>query len=72
MKRIFNADQNKAVFASVDELAAELHLSRKLTYDGLNSGTIPAIRIGKRFVIPRAAVQDWLRSAGRPAVGQQA
>ena len=61
-------DGNRAVYASVNELAGELQISRKSTYDGLNNGTIPHIRIGRRFLIPRSAIQEWLKTAGqRPA-----
>jgi excisionase family DNA binding protein len=53
-----------ATYNSVDELAAELGVSRATAYTGLREGTIPGIRLGNRFIIPRAAVSQWLRSAG--------
>ncbi len=52
-------------YPSVDALADELGISRKSTYDGLRRGDIPSIRLGKRFILPRAAIQEWLRTAGR-------
>lgn len=55
---------NRAVFDSVDELAEYLGLSRQNTYKGLGDGTIPGIRLGKRFIVPRAAIQKWLENAG--------
>jgi excisionase family DNA binding protein len=58
------AQQHGVIYDSVDELAADLGLSRQATYAGLRHGTIPGIRIGKRFVIPRAAIAGWLRTAG--------
>jgi excisionase family DNA binding protein len=51
-----------SVFESVDELAAEINLSRAKTYEGLRSGVIPSIRVGKRFIVPREAVRRWLSS----------
>jgi excisionase family DNA binding protein len=48
------------VFDSVDELAAEIGLSRSSTYAALKKGIIPCIRIGRRFVVSRNAVQRWL------------
>ena len=42
---------------SVDELADELGINRQLAYRYLNAGTIPAIRLGKRFVISRMAIR---------------
>jgi excisionase family DNA binding protein len=55
----------RSVYPSVDALAEELGISRQSAYAGLREGTIPSIRLGKRFIIPRAAVQEWLRKAGR-------
>jgi excisionase family DNA binding protein len=60
-----NASQQLSpVFETVDELAAELGLSRHSTYQHLRSGKIPSIRLGKRFIVPRAAIAEWLRTAG--------
>ena len=53
------------IYTSVAELAHDLGISRQSCYRGLASGDIPAaVRIGKRFVIPRAAVRSWLSTAG--------
>jgi excisionase family DNA binding protein len=49
------------VYNSVDELAGELGISRASTYKALHNGEIPSIRIGKRFVIPRAAIRELFR-----------
>jgi excisionase family DNA binding protein len=45
---------------TVDELAGLLDLSRGLTYASLRDGTIPAERVGKRWVISRRRVRAWL------------
>jgi len=34
------------------------------TYKMLRAGTIPSIRSGKRFFIPRKALENWLESCG--------
>jgi excisionase family DNA binding protein len=34
------------------------------TYELLRSGEMPAIRVGKRFFIPKSALLKWLESAG--------
>ena len=60
-----NEGISPAVFPSVDSLAEDLGLSRQATYTGLRNNTIPHIRIGKRFIIPRAAIAEWLRTAGK-------
>jgi excisionase family DNA binding protein len=40
-----------------------LGTSRATIYAGLRSGKIPSRRIGKKFIIPRAAIEEWLKSA---------
>lgn len=57
-------NSKSSVFDSVEELAAELNLSRAKTYEALRKGQIPSIRVGKRFIIPRAAVRRWLDECG--------
>jgi excisionase family DNA binding protein len=52
-------------YRSVEELAAELGISRQSVYVGLRNGTIPSIRLGKRFILPRSAIADWLKRAGQ-------
>jgi excisionase family DNA binding protein len=59
-----NAAHHKPTYDSVEALAADLGMSRHTTYAALRRGDIPHIRIGKRFVIPKSAVQEWLRTAG--------
>lgn len=53
------------------ELAVVLGISRNGVYSALRTGTIPNVRIGRRFVIPRAAVQEWLATIGpqKPSIG---
>jgi excisionase family DNA binding protein len=59
--------QDNAVYATVAELAEDLGISRTTAYTELRRGSIPHIRMGVRFVIPRAAVQEWLKNAGSSA-----
>lgn len=54
--------QNRDIY-EVDELASRLGICRQAIYRGLREGTIPSIRLGKRFIIPRSAVNEWLSSA---------
>jgi excisionase family DNA binding protein len=49
---------------TTDELAAMLDVSRQLIYIGLRNKTIPSIKLNKRFIIPRAAIDEWMRTAG--------
>jgi excisionase family DNA binding protein len=62
------AQHHRLIYGSIEELAADIGLSRQATYAGLRHGIIPHIRIGKRFVVPRAAMAEWLRTAGNQAV----
>lgn len=52
---------------TVDEVAYLLNLSRGVTYECLRDGTIPAERVGRRWVISRRRLHDWLD--GRPISG---
>jgi excisionase family DNA binding protein len=56
--------QAKPIYSSVEDLARELGISRQKAYVELRAGRIPSIRLGRRFVIPRAAIAEWLRTAG--------
>jgi excisionase family DNA binding protein len=57
--------QETPTYPSVRALAEDLHLGYQKTYAALREGKIPSIRIGKRFVLPRQAIQDWLKTAGQ-------
>jgi excisionase family DNA binding protein len=45
---------------TVDEVAHLLALSRGVTYQYVRDGTIPAERIGRRWLIPRKRLHAWL------------
>ena len=46
---------------SVDEAGRMLGLSRGLMYKAVREGDIPSIRIGRRILIPRAALHRMLK-----------
>lgn len=48
-----------------ENLAKKLNVGRQAVYEGLRNGTIPSIRLGKRFVIPKSAIEAWLKTAGQ-------
>ena len=48
---------------SVDEVAHLLGLSRGLAYQCVRQGQIPAIRVGRRWMVPRKVFQEWLESS---------
>ena len=43
---------------TVEEAAALLRVSRGLAFAAVRAGTIPHLRIGRRILIPRAALYD--------------
>ena len=45
---------------TVPEVARLLSLSRGITYASVRDGTIPAIRVGGRWVIPKRRFHTWL------------
>lgn len=57
--------ERRSTYPSVAALAADLGLSERSTRSALRRGEIPHIRVGRRFVLPRAAIAEWLRTAGR-------
>ena len=52
---------------TVKELSEVLGLGINQTYQALRDGQIPSRRFGRRFVIPRVAVERYLESTGLPA-----
>ena len=51
----------------VDEAAELLCLSRNATYAAVAAKQIPSLRIGRRIVIPRAALERMLDAGGSRA-----
>ncbi len=50
---------------TVDEAAKCLGVGRNLAYEAIARGEIPVIRVGKRLLVPKAAL-ELLLAAGRP------
>jgi excisionase family DNA binding protein len=61
---VFQAGGSESTYHSVATLAADLGLSERSTRSALRRGEIPHIRVGRRFILPRAAIAEWLRTAG--------
>ena len=54
---------------TVDEAAELLGIGRNGAYEGVKSGEIPSIRIGKRILVPKVALDRLLaRDVGNGAV----
>ena len=54
---------------TVDEAAHALGLSRNSCYQAVETGAIPSIRIGKRILIPRFALERLLAGADYTKAG---
>jgi excisionase family DNA binding protein len=50
---------------SVDDAAYLLNISRGLAYELVARGELPAIRLGRRIVIPRVVLEELLGTAVR-------
>lgn len=45
---------------TVDEMAAELNISRPTAYELVKQEQFPAFRIGQRILVNRAGLQRWI------------
>jgi len=58
--------ENRVVL-TVEEAAEVLKISRPSAYQAVQRGEIPIIRIGRRILVPVAALEKLLESAGSKA-----
>lgn len=49
---------------TVKEAAEALGISRPTAYEAIGTGEIPHIRIGRRILVPRVALEKLLAGAG--------
>jgi excisionase family DNA binding protein len=59
--------EDERLTLSVPEVAARLGLSRNGAYEAVAAGQIPSIRIGRRVLVPRVALDRLLDQAGPKA-----
>jgi excisionase family DNA binding protein len=57
--------RGESTYRSVAALAADIGFSERSTRNALRRGEIPHIRVGRRFILPKTAIAEWLRTAGR-------
>ena len=50
---------------TVEEAALKLGISRNTAYACARSGQLPVIRLGKRMLVPRAALEAMVRGEGK-------
>jgi excisionase family DNA binding protein len=51
---------------TVEEVRGRLRLGRSAAYEAIKRGEIPIIRLGRRIVVPRAALERMLKEARQP------
>ena len=49
---------------TVEEIASRLDIGRLAVYTMLERGIIPAIRLGRRWIVTRYAFENWERTCG--------
>ena len=49
---------------SIEEFAARVGIGRTLAYQAAIRGEIPTRRIGRRLIVPKAALDAWLAGDG--------
>lgn len=52
--------EDKRLTFTVEETAKLLGIGRQLAYDRVKTGEIPVIKIGRRLLVPRSALQKLL------------
>ena len=52
-------------YLSVKDLAELLGINKSTAYDLVNADSFPAVRVGKRYVIPRSELDRWMNEAAR-------
>lgn len=57
---------NDSVVLTISECAELLRVSRGSAYEAARTGRLPTIRIGRRLLVPRVALEKMLSEAGKP------
>ncbi len=61
-------DSQSRVTYTVEEASKILGIGRNQAYDAAKSGELPTLRIGKRILVPRVALERMLnRASGKVA-----
>lgn len=60
-----NEKDTGRVTINIEEAARQLGISRASAYNAANRGDIPVVKIGKRLLVPRAALERLLAGETR-------
>ena len=61
---------NEKTILTVREISRILRISTGTTYDYVQKGLIPHVRLGGRILIPRARFEAWLAGADAETVAK--
>jgi excisionase family DNA binding protein len=56
--------QNRSAFLTVAEVARAMRLSKATVYRLMQAGEIPAVRFGRSYRVPEAAVSAYIARSG--------
>ena len=55
-----NPESDRPICHTVEDLCRLLHISRPTAYSLVHSDGFPVIRVGRRILIPRSGLEQWL------------
>jgi len=55
---------DEGLVMSVEAAAKALHISRNLAYEAVRRHELPSVRVGRRYLIPRRALERFLEQGG--------
>lgn len=50
---------------TIPEVAKRLRIGKNSAYKYIRAGTIPSIKLGRRYLIPVKALENWLINQGK-------
>lgn len=62
---VMDANAPARLTIRVEEAAETIGIGRGLAYELCRTGQLPCLRLGRRLVVPRASLAQWLEDASR-------
>ena len=60
-----------ALTYTVDEVATLLGVARGVAYENVRNGLIPAVRVGRRWLVPHSRFHAWLDATSSAATNKE-
>ncbi len=64
--------QGERLTLTIEQAAKALCIGRGTAYEAARRGQLPTIRLGRRLLVPRAALERLLEATGCPETGAKA